>query len=90
MILTGHPTPAKASPTVSPHTSAHSLTTPQDSLTAISQPTQGHSPHHRPATTAALGTKMPPSHSTLAPPDQFLLQLPPPLPPSIPAHNPNK
>lgn len=48
---------------------SHSLTTPQDSLTPIRQPTQGHSPHHCPATTAAPGTKMPPSHSTLAAPD---------------------
>lgn len=46
MILSRHPTLANASPTMSPHTSvlAAFLTTPQVSLTPISQPTQRESP----------------------------------------------
>lgn len=70
LILTGHPTPAKAglwcplTPALSLPSSPH----PRPHCRSISQPTQGHGPHHRSATIATSATKMPPSHSALVAP----------------------
>lgn len=65
-----HPCQGRPRCPLTPALSLPSSPHPRTHWRSVSQPTQGHGPCHRSATTATSGTRIPPAHSTLVAPGQ--------------------